>query len=105
MKRQDYNKEIINHLNNRKFFENFFNEEMSVKIYETLEDCIMDYPDQRFGQIFTNYIYPDYRLRTEESLNHIMDMLFYNVKMDPFYEESSETYHRLVPQNSHENEN
>ena len=96
MKRQDYNLMITEHLNKRKFFENFFDEETCQKVYETLNDCTMDYPDQRWGQIFTNYVYPDYRQRTENSLNHIMDVLFYGVEMDPFFEESEDTYHRLV---------
>ena len=96
MTRKEFNLKIFKHLSERKFFENFFDGETCDEIYETLADCIQDFPDQRFGQIMTNYIYPDYRQRTEHSLNQIMDVLFYGIDMDPFYEESEDTFNRLV---------
>ena len=95
MTRQDYNKIILNDLKRQDFFEKFIPDETSVEVYDILEECMEIYPDQRFGQIFTNYIYPDYRSRTEDGLNQVMDMLFYKCGCDPFYEESSETVKRL----------
>ena len=95
MSRQNFNILILNQLKKSKFFENFMDNRMSEKVYETLDDCILDYPNQRFGQIFTNYVYPDYRERPNMTLNQVMDMMFYGSTCDPFYEESKETYNRL----------
>lgn len=47
------------------------------KILEHLEQLIESKPQERFGQIIANYVFPDYRIR------------------DFFYEESSETQTRL----------
>ena len=41
MNRQQYNKEILH----------------------SLEDLVERYPDQRFGQLIANYVFPDYRRR------------------------------------------
>lgn len=96
MTRKEYNLEIFEELKNRKFFNSFLTDEMTNEVHDVLMECINDFPEQRFGQIFTNYVYPDYRNRSDETLNHIMDMLFYGVEMDPFFEESSESHKRLV---------
>lgn len=95
MSRQNFNTLILNQLKKSKFFESFMDNQMSKKVYETLDDCILDYPHQRFGQIFTNYVYPDYQQRPDMVLNQVMDMMFYGCTCDPFYEESNETYNRL----------
>lgn len=53
------------------------------------------YPDQRFGQIICNYVCPDYRHETPIfSTRKFMKDIF-SINMDPFFEESSETYKRL----------
>lgn len=53
------------------------------------------YSQQRAGQIICNYICPDYRsLESCTNTKLIMDSLF-PISMDPFFEESSETYKRL----------
>lgn len=96
MKRKDFNLKIYEDLKRQNFFGQFFDKKTANRVDETLYDCINDYPEQRFGQIFTNYIYPDYRSRTEPAMNMIIDVLFYGVEMDPFFEESEDTYHRLV---------
>ena len=98
MNRQDYNKAILTCLKDKKFLESFYSDYHSSQLYERLNDCIEQYPDQRFGQIFTNYIYPDYRTRNDIVMNSVMDMLFYNVKCDPFNEESESTCKRLAPE-------
>lgn len=95
MNRKEFNIEILKHLEGKKFFEQFVPNEIAVDMYETLDESIQDYPDQRFGQLMCNYIYPEYRQRTESPLNMIMDMLFYNIQ-DPFFEESESTFNRLV---------
>lgn len=95
MSRQNYNILIFNQLKKSKFFESFMDGQTSEKVYNTLDECILDYPDQRFGQIFTNYVYPTYRDRQDTVLNQVMDMMFYGCTCDPFYEESNETYNRL----------
>lgn len=51
--------------------------EANKEILRTLEALVEAYPDQRFGQLVTNYIFPDYRER------------------DPFFEESAETLRKL----------
>lgn len=96
MTRQEYNFKIFEQLKSNKFFNNFMDRNMSDEVYEVLEDCIQDYPQQRFGQIFCNYVYPSYRDRDVMELNQVVDMLFYkSTCSDPFYEESEETYNRL----------
>ena len=95
MARQDFNKKINNILSERKFFESFMDDKMSQEVYEVLDDVTASYPDQRWGQLFTNYVYPEYRQRNDSTLNNVMDIMFYGVNMDPFFEESEDTYNRL----------
>lgn len=54
--------------------------EYNKEILTILECLIETMPEQRFGQIICNYIFPNYR------------------EVDPFYEESSETLKRLGPE-------
>lgn len=95
MSRKDFNTEILKHLENKKFFEKFVPSEIAADMYETLDESIQDNPDHRFGQLMCLYVYPDYKHRSNSSLNMIMDMMFYNVQ-EPFNEESSTTFNRLV---------
>jgi uncharacterized membrane protein YgcG len=52
--------------------------EANKEILRILEVLVEAYPDQRFGQIITNYIFPDYR------------------EKDPFYEESEQTLKKYM---------
>lgn len=51
--------------------------EFNKEILRKLSDLIEKYPEQRFGQIIANYVFPDYR------------------EYDIFFEESSITFNRL----------
>lgn len=52
------------------------------------------FPQQRIGQIFCNYICPDYRrLDVTWKTRVIMEHLF-DIKMDPFFESNEETLAR-----------
>lgn len=48
------------------------------KILAELSELIEIYPNQRFGQLIANYVFPDYR------------------QQDIFYEESKETLNNLI---------
>lgn len=48
------------------------------KILRELDKLINQYPNQRFGQLIANYVFPDYR------------------QQDIFYEESKETLNNLI---------
>lgn len=37
--------------------------EKNLEILKKLETLVNEYPDQRFGQIIANYVFPDYRER------------------------------------------
>lgn len=68
---------------------------VSQNFAEMFEGLSYIYPQQRAGQIICNYICPDYRsLEPCTNTRLIMDSLF-PINMDPFFEESSETYNRL----------
>lgn len=49
----------------------------NMEILQLLGELVTLFPDQRFGQILCNYVFPDYRER------------------DPFYEESVATLEKL----------
>lgn len=86
--RQEYNMEIL------KLFQTKFPE--NDEIYDDIEYLINQYPDQRFGQIFCNYICPDYRHdRKSVYTNILINKWFGNDILDPFFEESKETLVRL----------
>jgi hypothetical protein len=89
--RQQYNKEIFELIKDNIVISN---------VKDALKEYIDTYEQQRFGQIICNYICPDYR-DSEPSIESkaIMDALFHNVKYDPFYEESFETYNRFKRNN------
>ena len=90
MTRQDYNKQIMElpvlaHVQ----------ENLDWDFLNTLNDFIDKCPNQRFGQIVTNYFCGDYRdVRVSDDTKMIMKSLF-DIGYDPFFEESYETYNRL----------
>lgn len=51
--------------------------ESNLEILKKLENLVEEYPDQRFGQIIANFIFPDYQ------------------EKDFFYEESVDTLTKL----------
>lgn len=61
--------EIKNKIDNRKEFNRY--------ILITIARLIDEYPEQRFGQLIANYIFPNYRER------------------DFFYEESVDTFNKI----------
>jgi hypothetical protein len=61
---------------------------------EHIKELVEKYPQQRFGQIICNYIYPEYRTTEDEDTLKFMKKYF-DIPYDPFFEESSETYNRL----------
>lgn len=64
-------------------------------LVSTFNFLINTYPDQRFGQICCNYVFPDYRdTEVSEETKQFMEDMFH-IDMDPFYEESTETLNRL----------
>lgn len=52
-------------------------QEANKRILELISLYVEKYPDQRFGQIICNYVFPNYQ------------------NADPFFEESSETYMKI----------
>jgi hypothetical protein len=87
MSRKEFNLKLLEELKKRPEFE---------MIIGYLPELIEKYPDQRFGQLFCNYIFPEYRYRSYlMSIFKFMDEIFPG-NPDPFFEESSETYNRYV---------
>lgn len=90
MSRQEYNQKILD----------LIGDDIKTKfasiIYEYLKNLIEEYPDQRFGQLVCNYVCPDYR--SGNISNDTLEFLdaFFDIRFDPFFEESSETYERLT---------
>lgn len=59
-----------------------------------LNEIIDKFPEQRFGQIVVNYFCGDYMdTKMSDDTKMILTTLFIS---DPFFEESSETYNRLI---------
>lgn len=56
---------------------------------------IEQHPHQRFGQIICNYVCPDYRSDFKHPYTEKFMNMYFNIDMDPFYEESIDTYMRL----------
>lgn len=88
MNRQEYNYEILNYL---RYTYPLFN-----VYYDNIEMFIKKFPQQRFGQIICNYIFPDYRETPRSSETSVFMELIFNIDIDPFFEESSETFKRLT---------
>lgn len=53
------------------------------KIYKYVEK----YPNQRFGQICCNYVFPDYREQPSDLCKEFLTTIF-KLDCDPFFEES-----------------
>ena len=68
-----------------------------------IEDDILyyidKYPEQRFGQIICNYICPDYRPQPYHPFTRKFMKTFFDIDIDPFFEESKDTYIRLCNAN------
>lgn len=65
---------------------------------EELEDLAQVYPQQRAGQLLTNYVFVDYRNpKVSAPTQELLEYLF-PINFDPFYEESTETLERLKKQ-------
>ena len=83
-------------LNNRKILDILRREYPEfADTYDFMKKAIETFDRQRFGQIWCNYICPDYRsLEPSENTIKMMDALFTDNR-DPFFEESSVTLERL----------
>lgn len=105
MNRQEYNKKIRDYLLNNKEFNHKLDSIMkkedvtweNSEFYEFLDELIKQFPQQRFGQLFCNYIGGDYRSPNPNELTTwLQEYLFAPGNYDPFYEESKYTYYRLT---------
>lgn len=85
-KRQEYNKKILEKVSDAPW--------MTSKLKNKIQDLIDKYPDQRWGQIFVNYIWSEfYEQGTPEKVIEIQD--YFGWTYDPFFEESKETYNNV----------
>ena len=99
LSRYEYNVKIVLMLSNSQEFRNL------IKMYKTddvdefindLGDAVYWHKDQRFAQIWCNYIVPDYREpNRKEFARESLDFLFGTPYSDPFYIESKTTYNKL----------
>lgn len=55
-----------------------------------------EYPHQRAGQIFCNYICPDYRNKEVNTKTKLIMQTLFPENPDPFFEESEVTFKRLT---------
>lgn len=87
--------EMTRHEANNKILDLIQDNVVVSKVIADIQEHIDEYPQQRFGQIICNYIFPDYR-DSDPSVETkaFMNAIFPN-DPDPFYEESVETYNRL----------
>ena len=97
MSRKDWNIKIYHLLKFKKDINTWLIQNNKIEeFYGKLWKMIFKYPDQRFGQIFCNYFAPFYRDNLEGIFEEgMMKLLFWNCDMDPFFEESKETYEIL----------
>lgn len=87
MQRQQANQQITELIKDDSFIK---------KNLDFLKQMIIQYPNQRFGQIICNYICPSYRnIEPDPEEMACMNRLFPG-NPDPFYEESVETLNRLM---------
>ena len=85
-KRQEYNKKILEKVSDAPW--------MTDKLKKHIADLIESYPDQRWGQIFVNYIWSMfYEQENPEKIIEIQD--YFGWIYDPFFEESKETYNNV----------
>lgn len=86
--RQTYNREMVEMLGKTDFPTKYPDH------FKVLKSMVEQYPDQRMGQIFANYICPDFQ-NSEVSVGtqDILNKLFPG-QSDPFFEESFTTHRR-----------
>lgn len=66
------------------------------EVYKNISELIDQLPQWRFGQIVCNCICGDYREdEISEFTSNLMEKIF-KIKYDPFFEESVDTYTRLL---------
>lgn len=98
MKRKEANLKIVDVLKtipevrDLQFWDNFGNVYLLPDLFREFAD---KYPQQRAGQIFCNYICPDYRLKEVSAKTEQIINTLFNIDYDPFYEESVDTLKRL----------
>lgn len=85
-----YNIQILEYLS-----EVYDNELGETAIFDDIKELIEIFPQQRFGQIITNYICPDYRDQEPSEFTQQLMGKWFDISFDPFFEESQETYERL----------
>ena len=81
-KRQQANQQIIEIVKDDPFIKKNLN---------FIKRMIVQYPDQRFGQIICNYICPSYRAENPDAEELACMARLFPGNPDPFYEESVET--------------
>lgn len=70
-------------------------DELFKALGNVFESAAKQYPDQRAGQIVTNYFCGDYRSPNPcDQTKKILEYMF-PIKFDPFFEESTETLNRM----------
>lgn len=86
LKRQEYNFKIL---------EKIEADWMTSELFDHITELIYTYPDQRWGQLITNYVTPDYRSNNVSKLT-IEIFKYFEWDYDPFHEESKKTYNQLI---------
>lgn len=96
-KRQEFNREISRILKGYLFHEAPITIEGGSKttVGELFDFYVEKCSQLRAGQIFCNYICPDYRDKEPAALTVIIMDAIFDIQCDPFYEESYETLKRL----------
>lgn len=79
--RLEYNEKILE----------LIKDEVSDGTYALLEEKVHEFPQQRFGQLMVNYLYISNTVEKE-----VQKIFPSYPQRDPFFEESSETYERLL---------
>lgn len=79
--RLEYNEKILE----------LIKDEVSDGTYALLEEKVHEFPQQRFGQLIVNYLYISNTVEKE-----VQKIFPSYPQRDPFFEESSETYDRLL---------
>ena len=99
LSRYEYNVKIVNLLTNSQEFRDLVKKYRTPEFDEfidTLGNTIYQHKNQRFAQIWCNYIVPDYREpKPGEFAKWSLGFLFGNIHQDPFYIESKTTYKYL----------
>lgn len=67
----------------------------TISLPEAFRELSEAYPQQRAGQIFCNYLCPDYRDKEVSNGTKLILRTLFEDDLDPFYEESVVTLKRL----------